>query len=455
MPALARLGSKGSGGIAGPFRNRRHIERASEMITSNQVKSRVCALALLTLTCCAICSAQAPSEPKGMGEMTGRDDSGADRKTFTLGIYPEDQRPLLGSGSVSDWARKHRIRSFGWLDGGFTSVSNASGLVAEAPTPNRFSDQFMLDAAWLVVEKSTTKTFSWGFRVDFYAGSDAALLRSLNHFGPDSKRWGTEFRQAYFKLHTPILFREGIDWTAGKINIPTGVETTLSPYNQLYSRGYFWTHDGSSGTALFATAHTNPQVDVVLGTTMGYNTSFILRGRAPSYLARVLYHPATERKQQFIATVYSGPKPLAAQANHVGTWQTLVELQAREVWTPRFNQAFDVGYFSDPGDPANGRHNSGSRTAFVLTSYELNRIVALHTRLEWFDDPHGSRAAIPGTYGEATVGITVHPKPWFEFRPEIRGDFSGQHSFGEVDSTLRHRNQLSAGVELLLKGRLF
>jgi Putative beta-barrel porin-2, OmpL-like. bbp2 len=425
------------------------------MMTSKCLNFRACAPVILALACGTMCSAQTTPESKGMGQMTGRDDSGADRKTYTLGTYPEDQRPLLDSGAVSDWGQTHKLRSFGWLDGGFTSVSNASGLVAEAPTPNRFSNQFMLNAAWLVLERSTTKNLSWGFRTDFYAGSDAALLRSQNHFGPDGARWGTEFRQAYFKLHTPFLFREGIDWTAGKINIPTGVETTLSPYNQLYSRGYFWTHDGSSGTALFATAHTSPQTDVVLGTTMGYNTSFILRGRAPSYLAKIIYHPTTERKQQYLATVYTGPKPLAAAANHVGSWQTLAELQAREVWTPRFNQAFDVGYFSDPHDPANGRHNSGSQDAFVLTSYELNRIVALHTRLEWFADPHGARAAVPGTYGEATAGITLHPTPWFEFRPEIRGDFSGQHSFGSEDSPIRHRNELSAGFELLLKGRIF
>jgi Putative beta-barrel porin-2, OmpL-like. bbp2 len=420
-----------------------------------QVKFQIYALAILTLTCCAACSAQAPSESKGMGQMTGRDDSGSDRKSFSLATYPEDQKPLWTSGSLPDWAKKHNIRCFGWLDGGFTSVTNASGLVAEAPTPNRFSNQFMLDAAWLAAERSSTGNLSWGFRADFYAGSDAALLRSQNHFGPDTTRWGTEFRQAYLKLHTPILFREGIDWTAGKINIPTGLETTLAPYNQLYSRGYFWLHDGSSGTALFATAHADPQLDIVVGTTMGYNTSFILRGRAPSYLGKVLYHPATERKQQFIVTVYTGPNPLAAAAKHVGSWQTLGELQAREIWTRRLNQVFDVSYFSDLHDPANGRHNSGSQDAFVLTSYELSRIAALHTRLEWFADPHGSRAAIPGTYGEATAGIALHPRPWFEFRPEIRGDFSGQHSFGAADSTLRHRNQLSAGFELLLKGRLF
>jgi hypothetical protein len=97
----------------------------------------------------------------------------------------------------------------------------------------------MLNAAWLAVQRPTTEAPSWGFRADFYAGSDAALLRSLNHFGPNGTRWGTEVRQAYVIVHTPIIFPRGIDWTIGRINFPTGVETVLAPYQQLYSRSYF------------------------------------------------------------------------------------------------------------------------------------------------------------------------------------------------------------------------
>jgi hypothetical protein len=396
----------------------------------------------------------AQTAAKGMGEMTGRDDSGADRRFFAIGKYPEDQRPhLVDTFTVR--ATEHKIRSFGWLDGGFSSMSNASGLVREAPTPNRFSDQVMLNAAWLALERTTTQRLSWGFRADFFAGSDPALLRSQNHFGLLGPRWGTDFRQAYFSLHAPVFFRKGIDLTAGRINFPTGTETALSPYQPLYSRSYFWIHGATSGTALFATLHATPQVDAVLGTTMGYGTTFILRGRAPSYLARVLYHPESRLKQQFLVTVYSGPKPLAATAGHVGTWQTLGELQAREVWTDRFTQIFDANYTADANDPGNGRHNSGSQDAFILSAYTLSRRATVQTRVEWFADPHGARAATPGTYGEATAGITVLPKSWLEFRPEIRGDFSGQKPFGAVDSSVRHRNQLSAGVELLFKGRLF
>ena len=38
---------------------------------------------------------------------------------------------------------------------------------------------------------------------------------------------GKELRQAYLVLHTPIDSSKGIDWTIGRINFPTGVETVL------------------------------------------------------------------------------------------------------------------------------------------------------------------------------------------------------------------------------------
>jgi Putative beta-barrel porin-2, OmpL-like. bbp2 len=419
-----------------------------------RICSQLLSIALLFLLFSGKSCGQSSSGAKPEDEMAGRDDSSSDRRPFAGGTYPEDLKPLLPNYfPIASWAARHRVTSFGWLDGGISSITGASGLVTEAPTPERFSNQLVLNAAWLTVERKTNdESFSWGFRTDFYAGSDAALLRSLNHVGPLGTRWGTDFRQAYFSLHTPILFKRGIDWTAGRINFPTGAETVMGAYQQLYSRGYFWLHGGTSGTALLATIHVDPQLDIVGGTTMGYGTTFILRGRAPDYLVRILYHPATQRKQQFIATVYTGPKPLSAVSGHVGSWQTLAELQVREVWTSRFTQIYQASYLADSNDPGNGRRNSASQGAFILNSYALSSSAAMHLRLEWFSDPHGARILIPGTYSEAAAGVSFYPKPWFEFRPEIRGDFSGQQSFGSFDSTIHHRNQLSVGFEFIFKG---
>ena len=201
--------------------------------------------------------------------------------------------------------------------------------------------------------------------------------------------------------------------------------------------------------------HPAERLDLVLGTVMGYNTSFELRGRAPDYIARAIYRPRGDKDRQWLATVYTGPEPAAATKGHVGTWQTLAELQAREVWTPRIAQVIQVHYMADVGDPAVGHRTSSTQGAFVITSFKLNDKAYVNTRGEWFSDPHGVRIATPGSYGEATLGLSLHPTRWISFRPEVRGDFSGQHSFGSADNSVRHRNELSVAFEMIYKGRLF
>ena len=389
--------------------------------------------------------------------ITGRDDSGSDRRPFVGPIYPEDLPPLFSDGEAwARWLSKNRVQIYGWLDGGVTTAGNASGLLTAAPVSNRFSNQAMLDAAWLTVERKTTKDLSWGFRGDFYAGSDAALLRPLNGFGPGGPRWGTDFRQAYFSLHTPGVFQGGIDWNFGRINVPDGFETLMGPYRPIYSESYYWITYEVGSTALQATLHPTKRLSVVLGPVMGYNTVFILRGRAPSYVGRVIYTPEGRKAQQWVATVYTGPEPFVANKGHIGSWQTLAELEYRRVWTPRIAQVLQMHYAADASDPGNRKRSSGNKGASVFTGFKLLDTVYLNTRLEWFDDPHGIRiqTLTPGTYSEATLGLSFLPKRWIDLRPEIRGDFAGQPSFGPVDARVRHRDQFSFGFELILKAHL-
>ena len=388
--------------------------------------------------------------------LSGAEGSASDLRPFLSSIYPEDQEPLLSSHEAAvSWLQRNRVRSYGWLDGGVTTISHASGLGTEAPTSNRFSNQAMLDGAWIITERPTTKNFSWGFRADFYTGSDAALLRPSDSFGPIGPRWGTDIRQAYLQLHTPFLFKRGVDWNGGRINNPNGFETLMAPYRPLYSQSYYWIHYQVGSTALQATLHPKDRLDLIVGTVMGYNTQFQLRGRAPSYIARAIYRPRGVKDRQWLVTAYSGPQPVAASPGHVGHWQTLAELQAREVWTPRIDQVVLVHYAANVSDPAIGGRTSSTQGAFAMTSFKLSDAAYINTRVEWFSDPHGIRIAIPGTYSEATLGMSLHPARWIAFRPEIRGDFSGQHSFGSADGAGRHRNQLSAGFEMVYQGKLF
>ena len=271
-------------------------------------------------------------EPAGSDPSEGRDDSGQDRRPFLGQIYPEDLSPWVKPNTAfGAWFARNHIQAFGWLDGGVTSISHVSGQAVEAPVSNRFSNQAMLDAAWLTLERPTSKSFSWGFRTDFYVGSDAALLRPRESFGPKSTRWGTDFRQAYLSIHIPGSLR-GTDLELGRINVPTGYETLMAPYRPIYSEGYFWIHYEVGSTSVQATLHPSARLDAVAGVVMGYNTIFTLRGSSPSYVGRLIYRPRGEKARQLFATVYTGPQPVSSQPGHVGSWQTISELQYREVW---------------------------------------------------------------------------------------------------------------------------
>jgi len=145
---------------------------------------------------------------------------------------------------------------YGWVDGGFTYASTGYGLLIDATTPNRFGNEFLLNRAWLITERLASKErWSWGFRTDFYAGSDAALLRPLNSFGPQGTHVGTDFRQAYLSLHTPGINDRGVDWAFGRQNVPTGYETLMAPYRPIYSESYFWIKYEVGSTSALATIH--------------------------------------------------------------------------------------------------------------------------------------------------------------------------------------------------------
>ena len=200
----------------------------------------ICKVLVLVLSCSTLhirrtyAQQTVPVEPKDQ-QLSGRGDSALDSQPFNSVVFPAALPPLLPQTRVRDWLHKNRIRMYGWLDGGYTYASTGDGLLTDAPSPNRFGNEFVLNGVWLIVDRQTAKKgWSWGFRSDFHAGSDAALLRPLNSFGPQGTHMGTDFRQAYLSLHTPGVNDRGIDWSFGRQNVPIGYETLMGPYGPGY-----------------------------------------------------------------------------------------------------------------------------------------------------------------------------------------------------------------------------
>lgn len=376
-------------------------------------------------------NAAAPSHRASLAESTG-----SPAQTEHWGsVNPENLPPMFSPTDFRGWLKQHRVRYYGWVDGGGCYSSTGSGeLNLGFPTLNRFADEPIIDAAWVIVERplpAHPEGWDWGFRGDFYAGQDAALLRPMNSFGPQSPRFGTDFRQAFISLHMPIITKGGLDLQLGRQNVPIGYETLMGPYRPLYSATYYWIFHQVGSTGAFGTLHVNRQLDLVGGADLNYNTVFKLRGRAPSYLGKVVYTPGASHKTTVIGDVYTGPEPVATLAGHIGSWQTLSEVEVRHNWSPRVFQVVQGNYEWDFDDPAEKKKTSVAQGAFSIVRVHLTRqTLDLNMRGEWMHDQNGIRTHFPGTFGESTVGLNVMPVPWINFRPEVRGDLPHHLSWG-------------------------
>lgn len=68
-------------------------------------------------------------------------------------VNPENLPSMFPLTDFRGWLEQHRVRYYGWIDAGGQYASTGSGeLKLGFPTPNRFSDEFLLDAAWVIVE---------------------------------------------------------------------------------------------------------------------------------------------------------------------------------------------------------------------------------------------------------------------------------------------------------------
>jgi hypothetical protein len=367
-------------------------------------------------------------------------------------VNPENLTPLFRETASTRWLAEHRVRAYGWLDGGYSYSSSGNGLLNVAPEPTRFGNEFLLNGAWMVVERTVdTKNWSWGFRSDFYGGSDAALLRPINNFGPQGKHMGTDFRQLFISAHMPILSAKGMDLQLGRQNMPLGYETLMGPYRPLYSQTYFWINFQVVATAAVATLHPANSLDLLGGVLIGYNTVFEMRGRAPDYITRITYRPGNSTRTTYLGSIFAGPKPAPIAAGHTDSWQTIAETEARRVWTPRFSQVVQASSSWASKDQKNRGGTSATHGASSIATYHLDRQLDLNLRGEWFYDVHGVHTGVAGHFGEVTLGLGMMPARWITFRPEVRGDFSGQPSFGPVSASVHNRNQLSAAFDVIFK----
>ncbi len=385
------------------------------------------------------------------GELS-EDISGASQGA-RLGPTPvKDVRILMDVLGFANLTGDTNIRTYGWVEGGYTGASTGAGILSVQPRQNRFGDEFLLNQiGWAIQKPLQQDQFDWGFNVRYFAGADAALGAAKGGIGwpPGNPQFGQDFRDLYLSAHLPILTDGGVDVKVGRMNTIIGYNGFLAPFRPFYSSDYqfFYSQDGAF-TGFLTNLHVNKRLDIWNGMTLGANTFFTLRANdSYCYIGQANYWVTDEQKTRLTASVYAGPHALFAAPNRAGTYDSMVELRVQQNWSERFTQVLQ----SNMGWDANTPVGTGSWYGLYLISiYHLNSQVDALLRTEWFDDVKGTRTGIDTNYAEVTLGCNWHPIKCLEIRPEIRGDFAGANAFG-VNGAHTDRSQLTGGVSFLVK----
>jgi hypothetical protein len=389
------------------------------------------------------------TEPTSQPEVLSTTE-GASAKPKPLGpTLPEDVRLLMDHTALGDWLKESGtgIRIFGWTDMGYTYSSSGPGFMPIAPQPNRFGDEFDVNQLYLAIEKPLDeKELSFGFRTDFFGGSDAALLQPIRGEFREktSDRMGFDFRQLYLSAHLPILTDGGVDIKVGRQNSVIGYESFAGPYRPLYSNDYQWSFsEDRVYTGVSSNWHVTKQLDIYNAITEGWNTFFTNRSGAPTYLGQVNYWLQPEKETKLTATILMGPEELASVST--GNIRTVIELRAQENWNRYFTQVLQSMLGWEQNVPKIG--NSQWYGVMNLFIWHLDCELDTIFRAEWFDDPEGARTGVRTAYEEVTWGFDYHPYTYLQLRPELRGDFADEPAFGHGHD----HSQLTAAMDVIFK----
>src|SRR5262245_1450518 len=156
------------------------------------------------------------------------------------------------------------LRTFGWLESGYTGGSPGTGQLSVEPRQNRFGNEMVVNQiGWVLQKPLSQDEFNLGFNIRYFAGADAALGQPKGGIGSTiaSNRFSQDFRDLYLSAHLPILTDGGMDFKIGRMNTIIGYNGFLAPYRPFFSSDYqfFYAQDGAF-TGFLTNLHVNDRL---------------------------------------------------------------------------------------------------------------------------------------------------------------------------------------------------
>lgn len=296
---------------------------------------------------------------------------------------------------------------------------------------DRYSDQFMLDALSLVLDRPyDATTWDVGVHTSVLFGQNASVIQSLGFkLGAQG-----DITQLYVTLNIPTANGNGVQVKAGKIATLMGVEVIEDVANPNWSEGnQFIFVENFTATGVSVEHRFSRRVDAQLRLTNGWD---VVQddNRAKSFMGRVGFYPDTLGAIAIVG--YWGPEQPGNDSAPRYGGELLLDR--------KLASAMHVWLQGDYGrERANAALPDPTRSAQwwgvgLWATFDVTGAVQLALRGDYVDDRNGARTngafGFPANtgqrFGSATGTLNLRVWPHALVRPEVRWDRSSILAFG-------------------------
>jgi hypothetical protein len=330
------------------------------------------------------------------------------------------------AGAILD---DNRLRLYGWTEGSFTASTAPRDQLPMGF--NYLANDFLLQQNWLrfertVVTSGTTEP-TFGFRTDtILPGSDYrfTVARGLfsgqltaDHGQPNE--YGIDPIQFYAEAYFPT-FERGLDVKFGRFFAQYGIESNDTVSNALASHAYTFIYDPFTQTGLLTTTKLTDAWTVQAGLVLGSDV-FIDQSDTPTFIGTVRWAPPGGRDTAQLSVIAGSGR---FDVNHNFNNPNILDFFYIHQFSTVLTYSFEglVGY-QDNVPEIGTAHWFG---VLNYATYTLTPRVSATARLEFFDDAQGQRTGFAGLYTALTTGVSLRPRDWVIFRPEVRFDYNGE-----------------------------
>ncbi|HXW97660.1 MAG TPA: outer membrane beta-barrel protein [Gemmatimonadales bacterium] len=326
------------------------------------------------------------------------------------------------------------VKLSGYLTASYTYSNNPNGNTIGGRLYDNKNDQFMFNAAKVVVSKAAaTDKLDAGFEIDALFGQNGSTFQAsglgLGTLG--------DISHAFVTLNLPMSKDGYVQFKAGKSATLMGVEVIEDPVNPNLSIGnQFIFVENTTNTGVGADLHFNPKVEADVRVINGWDL-LTDNNKKKSFMGRVVFTP--DDKTTIIPLGYYGPEqplsvdPTSANKRYGGEVVFIRKLVGSVV----LQGQFDAGK-EEKAAPSGGDAKWWAGGLWLTA--DLSPKVGLALRGDYVDDKQGARslaffgvspaADVEHKFGSGTATLNIKTWPNTLIRPEIRYDKSNQTVFG-------------------------